>query len=126
MADFRGCRMRQADDAGKVRYPGKNIGCTVDEVAGGLVLAEDLRNRLLRGFGQVVDFEQAVDEKPVAGYRGNPPGRGMRRIDETHVFQPGHDIADRRRADIEARHLRQALGADRLRVARIRIDQLPQ
>src|SRR5207248_2114794 len=60
--------------------------------------AGDLRfDRLAVALGQIADLHQGVDEEAQPDLGRQPPGGGMRRIDEAELFEIGHDIAYRRR-----------------------------
>ncbi len=55
---------------------------------------------------QLTHFQQAVDEEAQALLGRGAAGAGMRRVEQAHGFQVGHDVADRGRRQRQ----RQALG----------------
>ena len=113
---------RRRDDAGEVRELRQHLRRGVDELLRpiGLELSLQLADLDLL---ERLDDQQAVDEEPVALGRRNAAGRRVRARDEAHLLEVGHDVADRRRRQLEARLPRQHARADRLAVGDVALDQ---
>jgi hypothetical protein len=62
--------------------------------AGGLDLLVDALALLL---GEVADLHERVDEEAQAQLGRQASGAGVGRIDQPHILQVGHDVADRSR-----------------------------
>ena len=75
---------------------------------------------------QRLQLDQAVDEQAQAARRRYPARRRVRRGDQPGVFQIGHDVADRGRADIQAGGARQRARPDRLAVDQVLGNQRAQ
>mgnify|MGYP002136061999 CR=1 FL=1 len=93
--------LRRDDHAGKVGEVGQKLRGSRSHAQRAVRMdaAFDLAQRLLF---QRVHGEELVHEHPVAARSGHPAGRGVRTGHQPHVFQLGHDVADRGRADVEA------------------------
>src|SRR5262249_17350358 len=72
---------------------------------------------------QRFDDEQAVDEKTVTLGRRHPAGGGMGARDEAHVLEIGHDVANRRRRQLEPGLPRKHARTYRLSVGDVALDQ---
>ena len=72
------------------------------------------------------DFEQAVDEEAIAARRRHPSGRGMRARDKPHLFEIGHDVANRSGAKPELQSFGKRAGSDRVTCADVRSDDQTQ
>jgi hypothetical protein len=66
---------------------------------------------------------QAVDEEPVAARRGYAPGRRVRARNQAHFLEIGHDVANRRRGQVQSRMPRQDARADRLPFGNVALDE---
>ena len=67
--------------------------------------------------------QQRVDEEAIAARRRHPAGRRVRARDEAQVLEIRHDVADRRRRQLQARQARQRARPDRLAVGDVVLDQ---
>src|SRR6185503_17854363 len=72
------------------------------------------------------ELDQRVDEEAIALDRRNASGRSVRRFDEPELFEVGDDVANRRRAQVQARLARQRARAYRLSVANVLLDEKTQ
>ena len=90
-----------------------------------------LRRATLQGLFQFVPLpclerlhgEQAVDEQAVAAGGWYASGRGVRTGDEAGLLEIGHDIADRRRRQVEAGKFRKCPRTDRLTILDVMFNQ---
>ncbi len=73
-------------------------------------------------FVQWLYRQQGIDEQPVPEPGGDPPGGRVRRVDQAHFFQIGHDIADRGRAQGQVRVACQSAGTNRLTLVDVKFD----
>ena len=74
-------------------------------------------------FLERLDHEQGVDEKTIAPRCRNASRGRMRARDESHLFEVGHHVADRRRRQLEPGLPRQHPRPDRLPVGDVALDQ---
>ena len=72
--------------------------------------------------GQVAKLEQPVHEQAQPRLGRQPPGRGVRRVEQPRLFEIGHHVADRRRRQVLAQQPRQRARADRLAGLHIAVD----
>ena len=63
---------------------------------------------------QVADLEERVDEEAEAEFGRQPPGRGVRRVDQAELLEVGHDVADRGRRQRHRQDAADVARADRL------------
>ncbi len=113
---------RALHHAGKLRQRREHLGRVGDQLLRMLqrqahALGADRR------FIELFDGQQGVDKHAVAARRRNPAGRGVGTGDEAHVLEVGHDVADRRGRQFQARQLGQRARADRLAVGNIAFDK---
>ncbi len=97
---------RHHDHPRQMGYAGKELR-GAREQGGGIPEAIQLATH--RGhlpLGQLLDGEQGIEEEPVTQIRRYPPGGGMGRGYQPHLFQVRHHIAHRRRAELQPRILR--------------------
>jgi hypothetical protein len=94
---------RRHDQGGAMRQPAQQarglLQHLVGAEAGRLALRFDVRTLVAR---QVADFQDAVDEQPQPRLRRQPARRGVRRIQQPQLLEIRHDIADRRRRQVQA------------------------
>ena len=81
------------------------------------------RKDSLQNAGQIINFQQPVNEETITRFRGYSACRGMRRINQPHIFQSCHNIANCGRANVETGLFSKILRAYRLCITSIRIDQ---
>ena len=75
------------------------------------------------GFVERLDHEQAVDEKAIALGRRHAAGGRVRAGDEPHLFEVRHDIANRRRRQLQSGLPRQHARPDGLAIGDVAFDQ---
>ena len=80
----------------------------------------------VRVVGALPLAQQRIDEEAVTLVGGHATGRGVRRRDEAVLLEVRHDVADRGRAEIEARITGEVARTDGLSFADVALDQHPQ
>ncbi len=87
----------------------------------------DLRlDRLPVALGHIADLHQRVDEEAQAPLGRQPPGRGVRRIDEAELLEVRHDVAHGGRRQGHRDDAREVARADRLAGRQIAFDDLAE
>ena len=109
-------------NAGKMGELRQQLGCRTNQFLWMIDIEIALK---LVDFNEVqrLGGEQRVDEYPVAARRGYAAGRGVRAGDKAKILQVGHDVAYRRRGQIQTRVPGQRAGAHRLAFNDVAFDQ---
>src|SRR6266513_706416 len=96
-------RLWHDDDPGTVRQAGERRGRLFQRLREALAprRAEALEVVPL-GLREIADLQEAVHEQAQPRLCGQPPGRGVRRIEEPRLFEIRHDVAVRRRRQVLA------------------------
>jgi hypothetical protein len=119
-------RARHRDHAGLAADGRQQRGRALYEVRGASIRMQFAAQRRHAVLVQLPHLQQAVDEEAIPERRGHAPRRGVRRMQETTLLEIGHDVADRRRAQGQARLLVQGARPHRLAVADVTRHQHPQ
>ena len=120
-------RLRGQHHAGRVGQSGqqaRGLGQHVlDRLAGAGDLGLDLAPLALV---EVADLHQRIDEEAQAQLRRQPPGRGVRRIDQAELLEVRHDVAHRSGRQRRGDQPRQIARAERLAGGQIALDDLAE
>jgi hypothetical protein len=120
-------RLARQHDAGGACQPGEQARRLVQHAFDRLAGARDLRLDLLAlGFVQVADLHQRIHEEAQAELGRQPPGRGVRRVDQAELFQVRHHVAHRRRRQRRCDQLRQIARAERVAGGEVAFDDLAE
>src|SRR6202011_4131306 len=72
--------------------------------------------------GKATDLQQAMNKQPQTGLGRQPPGGGVRRVEQPGLLEIGHDVADRCRRQVLPEAARQGTRADRLAGGDVAVD----
>ena len=81
-------------------------------------------DRLPLRLGEIAELHQRIDEKPQAQFGRQPPGRGMRRVDQAELLEVRHHVADRGRRQRHGDQARNVARADGFAGRQIALDDL--
>ena len=81
-------------------------------------------DRLPLRLGEIADLHQGIDEEPQAEFGRQPPGRGMRRVDQAELLEIGHHVAHRGRRQRNRDQARNVARTDGLAGRQITLDDL--
>ena len=95
MADRRVGRGRR-DEAGAADEAREQVGRFGEDILHTAARASEAAfDGALVGFTRFAQLQQRVHEHAEAGMGGNAAGGGVRAVDQAHLGEVGHDVADR-------------------------------